>query len=395
MMWTDRMYADIYLDRIEHNMQAVQECLTPGTMVIGIVKADGYGHGAAPVAKIIDPFVSGYGVATIDEALHLRKNGITKGILVLGPVAECRYPELVREEIRPALFRYDEAKTLSAEAEKQGKKAKIHIAVDTGMGRIGLFPDERAAETVKRIAALGGIEIEGMFTHFSRADETDRTYTEMQLRKLRAFTAMVKERGVVLPMVHCSNSAGIIDYRDADMDAVRVGIILYGLYPSDETSRLKGGLLPAMELKSRITYIKEVDAGTAISYGGTFVTDRRTKVATICAGYGDGYPRGLSGKGEILVCGKRAPILGRVCMDQFMADVTDIPEAHEGCVVTLLGRDGSEEITMEELAARSGGFHYELPCIIGKRVPRRYLYRGKAVGAISWTGGEYEDYGEF
>lgn len=392
-MRTDRTYVDIHLDRIEENMRAIQRELTPGTMVIGIVKADGYGHGAVAVAQTIDRFVSGYGVATADEALQLRKHGIGKGILVLGPAARERYEELVREEIRPTIFRYEDAKELSKTACRLERTAKIHIAVDTGMGRIGLEPGEQAAETVERIAALPGIQIEGAFTHFARADEREKEFTRQQLERFSGFLALLKERGISIPIRHCSNSAGLLELREADFDAVRAGIILYGLKPSGETG-MDFSVRPAMEWKSHLTYIKEVEAGTSISYGGTFLAPGPMRVATVCAGYGDGYPRSLSGKGEILVCGKRAPILGRICMDQFMVDVTDIPQAREWETVTLLGQDGDETITMEELAQKSGGFHYELPCLIGRRVPRRYLYRGEPVAFLSWPDGTYEAFRE-
>lgn len=388
----DRAYAKIYLDRIEENMEAMQRNLTPRTMMIGVVKTDGYGHGAVAVAKTIDKYVSGYAVATVEEALELKKHGIIKGILILGVVPESQYDTVIREEIRLSVFDMRRARLISDRAVCLGKGAKLHIAVDTGMNRIGFMPTRESARQVKEIADLPGIEIEGMFTHFARADEADKGAAYEQLRKFKEFSGMVKEQGVVIPICHCSNSAGIVEMQEANMDAVRAGITIYGLYPSDEVSKEPVLLKPAMELKSFITYIKEIGPGSEVSYGGTFQAKAVMKVATIGIGYGDGYPRSLSGKGHVLIHGKRAAILGRICMDQLMADVTGIPEAEEGDEVTLLGRDGEEEITMEELAGISGGFHYEIPCVIGKRVPRLYVSRGRVVGTMTCDKGEYEGF---
>lgn len=388
----DRVYAKIHLDYIEENMKAMQNNLLPGTMMIGVVKADGYGHGAVPVAKTIDPYVCGYAVATAEEAFQLRKHGITKGILVLGVTPESRYERAVREEIRMAVFRLERAEKISRLAVSMGVKAKIHIAVDTGMSRIGLTPTEASADIVEKIGALPGIEIEGMFTHFARADEVDKTPAMEQLGKFRAFAGMLKARGVVIPVIHCSNSAGIVDLKDANMDAVRAGITVYGLYPSDEVDQTQVPLKPAMELKSFVTYIKEISPGTAVSYGGTFVAEKTMKIGTVGIGYADGYPRNASGNGHVLICGKRVRILGRVCMDQLMIDLTDVPEAEEGDEVTLLGRDGNETITMAELAASCGGFHYEIPCVIGKRVPRVFVSGGRIVGTQSCEDSEYEGF---
>lgn len=392
IMEFERVYAKIYLDRIEENMEAMKRNLSPETMMVGTVKTDAYGHGAVPVAKIISPYVSGYAVATAEEALELRENGIEKAILVLGVLPESQYEAMIRQEIRMPVFELARARRMSEKAVSLGRKARVHIAVDTGMSRIGLFPTEESAETVKEIAALPGIEIEGMFTHFAQADETDKTAAQEQLRKFQDFIALVKEKGVHVPVCHCSNSAGILDMKEANLDAVRAGITIYGLYPSDEVEKDKVPLKPAMELKSFVTYIKEIGSGTAVSYGGTFVAERPMRVATVSVGYGDGYPRSLSGRGYVLISGKKAPILGRVCMDQMMVDVTDIPEAREGSEVTLLGRDGELTITMEELADLSGGFHYELLCLITRRVPRVYSYRGRIVGAQTCFRSVYEEF---
>ena len=376
-----RVYATVNLDAVASNMRSMRDNLPASTLIMGSVKADGYGHGSVPVAKTIEPYVFGYAVATIDEGIILRRHGINKTILILGVTHESRYEDLLRYDIRTAMFQYEKAKKLSDLALKQGKKAVVHLALDTGMSRIGMKADREHAKEAAAIAALEGIEVEGLFTHFARADETDKSAYEEQYRRYKEFLGYLKELGVKIPIRHCSNSAGIVESLESNhMDMVRAGIAIYGMYPSDEVDHNSVKLTPAMEIKSCITYIKEIEAGTAVSYGGTFVADHTLKVATIPVGYGDGYVRSLSGKGDVLIHGKRAAILGRICMDQFMVDVTDIPDVQEDDEVTLLGSDGAECITMEELAEKSGGFHYEMICDIGKRIPRVYLKDGKVVG---------------
>ena len=376
-----RVYATVNLDAVASNMRSMRDNLPASTLIMGSVKADGYGHGSVPVAKTIEPYVFGYAVATIDEGIILRRHGINKTILILGVTHESRYEDLLRYDIRTAMFQYEKAKKLSDLALQQGKKAVVHLALDTGMSRIGMKADREHAKEAAAIAALEGIEVEGLFTHFARADETDKSAYEEQYRRYKEFLGYLEELGVKIPIRHCSNSAGIVESLESNhMDMVRAGIAIYGMYPSDEVDHNSVKLTPAMEIKSCITYIKEIEAGTAVSYGGTFVADHTMKVATIPVGYGDGYVRSLSGKGDVLIHGKRAAILGRICMDQFMVDVTDIPDVQEDDEVTLLGSDGAECITMEELAEKSGGFHYEMICDIGKRIPRVYLKDGKVVG---------------
>lgn len=376
-----RVYAEINLDAIRFNMESMRRKLAPETGMIGVVKADGYGHGAVPVAAEIGPYVAGYAVATIDEALMLRNHGIGKPILILGVTHTSRYEALLEHDIRPAIFTMEQAVPLSELAAARGMRAKIHLAADTGMSRIGMEADERGADLAARIAALPGIRVEGLFTHFAKADEADKTAANRQLEAYTHFVRLLKERGVEIPVRHCSNSAGIIDLPDANLDMVRAGISIYGMYPSDEVQKKAIALKPAMALKSFITYIKPLEAGREVSYGGTFVAEKPMRVATVPVGYGDGYPRNLSGKGYVLIHGKKAPVLGRVCMDQFMADVTEIPEAKTEDVVTLIGKDGTEEILVEDLAELGGGFHYEIVCGIGKRVPRVYTRSGRMIGS--------------
>ena len=388
-----RVYAAIRLDAVTANMKAMTDNLPGTTAIMGVVKTDGYGHGAVPVARVIDPYVKGYAVASIDEAIILRRHGIRKMILVLGVTHESRFEELVHYDLRPTMFRYEEVRRLSGLAVRLGKRANIHLAVDTGMNRIGMKPDEASADMVCRMGRLKGICIEGIFTHFARADERDKAASEAQYRAYMDFVEMLLDRDVAIPICHCSNSASIVESLASNgLDMVRAGISIYGLYPSDQVGKDGVRLTPALELKSLITYIKTIEPGDEVSYGGTFTADTTMRVATIPVGYGDGYPRSLSGKGFVLVRGKRARILGRICMDQFMVDVTGIPDAGEEDEVTLIGRDGDEFISVEELAALSGGFHYEILCGIGKRVPRVYISGSRIVGKKDYFNDTYEGF---
>lgn len=381
-----RLKAVVSLDAIAHNFQEMKNNLAKGTQMIAVIKADGYGHGAVAIAHLVEnyDYIWGFATATCEEALQLRHAGIRKPILILGIVFEECFEDLVKEEIRPAVCTLEMAEGLSAEAVRQGKIIHIHLALDTGMTRIGFADRPESIDVIKQISSLPNLQIEGMFTHFARADEYDRTPAMVQLERYLKFADMLEKNGVKIPIRHCSNSAGIIRVPEANLNVVRAGITIYGIYPSGEVERDIICLEPAMELKSHITYIKEVAAGNAVSYGGTYVTEKTTRIATIPAGYADGYPRQLSNKGWVLIHGKRAGILGRVCMDQFMVDVTDIPEAKAGDEVTLIGRDGEEIIAMEEFGDLSGRFSYEFACEISKRVPRVYVKDGKECGELTF-----------
>lgn len=370
----NRVYATVNLDAIVKNLENMKKNIQEDTKIIAVLKADGYGHGAVPIAKHIEPlpYLWGIAVATVEEGMILRKNGITKPILILGYTFSDDYDTIIEQEMRPAVFTLKMARELSKAAVRLKKPAKIHIKIDTGMSRIGYRNLEQAVPEILEISALDGIEIEGIFTHFARADETDPAPAYQQMETFEQFIHALEEKGLSISVKHCSNSAGILRMKEANMNVVRAGIILYGLYPSDDVEKDLVPLEPAMELKSHIVYIKTLEPGVAVSYGGTYVTSRPTRVATIPVGYADGYCRGLSNKGFVLIHGKKAPILGRICMDQFMVDVTDIPEAQEADEVTLLGRDQKEQITMEELGNLSGRFNYEFACCISRRVPRIY-----------------------
>lgn len=376
-----RVYASVDLDAAFWNMEAMQKRLNEETKIFAVIKTDGYGHGAVEIAQKIEPldYLHGFCVATVEEAVILRRHEIRKPILILGYTFPEQYGIIIAQELQPAVISYEMAKELSKEAVKQQKNCELHIKIDTGMSRLGYQVCEESAEEIARIAALPNIVMEGIFTHFSKADERNKDSAHAQYESFGQMIRLCEEKGVFFTHHHCSNSAGIIDLPEMNMDIVRAGITLYGLWPSDEVQKEQITLKPLMELKSRISYLKELPAGREISYGGTFVTDKPMKIATVPVGYGDGYPRSLSNKGYVLIHGRRANILGRVCMDQFMVDVTDIPEAASGSVVTLLGKDGDAVITMEELGELSGRFNYEFACDLGKRIPRVYLEHGKVV----------------
>ncbi len=367
-----RVCADINLDAVYSNIKAIRGRIKKGTKLMAILKADGYGHGAVPIAKAIDSLTDAYGVAIVEEGIELRRAGITKPILILGYTARELYPDVVNYDITQTIFQYETAATLNEMAKALGKTAHIHIKLDTGMSRIGFTLNSDSIKEIVKISKLSNISLDGIFTHFAKADEIDKEATKLQFERYMNFVNRLEEKGINFPIKHVSNSAAIIDLPEYNLDMVRCGICTYGLYPSEFVQRNKVELTPAMELHTHIAYIKELPAGTPISYNGTFVTDRVTKVATIPVGYGDGYPRLLSSKGRVLIHGRYARILGRVCMDQFMVDVTDIPEAKQDDSVVLLGRDGNEVITAEELSGFAGSINYEFVCDVGKRIPRVY-----------------------
>ena len=376
----ERVCAMIDLDAVRFNMDNMHANLFPGTQMVGVLKTDAYGHGAVGIMRELEklPYIWGYAVAAFEEAVELRDAGTDRPILILGYSFPYAYEEMAKLGIRPAVFREDMLQELSEAAERAGTDIKIHIAVDTGMGRIGVTPDEAGLRFVEKALGTPHLVAEGLFTHFAKADESDPEPTGEQMQRYQSFAKLIRERtGYTFPLTHISNSAGIIRFPQAHRDMVRAGITLYGLWPSGEVEKDIVPLRPVMSLCSHIVFIKEVGPGVTISYGGTYTTSRkRTRIATIPVGYGDGYPRSLTGKGEVLIRGRRVPILGRICMDQMMVDVTDVPEAQEGDLVTLIGADGGERITMEELGDLSGRFNYELACDINRRVPRVFIKRG-------------------
>lgn len=379
-----RVKAYINLDAIYHNIEDTRKIISKDTQIMIIIKADGYGHGALPIAKTLDSIADAYGVAIVQEGVEMRKEGIKKPILILGFTPKEYYEDVVQYDIAQTVFQIDMAKALSDEALRQGKKACIHIKIDTGMSRIGFTATKESIKIIKEIASLEGIRLEGIFTHFACADETEKESTYAQIEKFNAFVGELEREGVNIPIKHASNSAGIIEFPEANFDMVRSGISTYGLYPSQCVDRSKLKLQPALELKTAVVFVKETEAGVGISYGTTYVTTGKTKIATIPVGYADGYPRNLSSKGRVLIRGKSAPIIGRICMDQFMVDVTEIEAVQEGDTVTLIGRDGSEFISVEEVADLAGSFNYEFICGLSKRIPREYYRNGEKIGAMDF-----------
>ena len=379
MKANNRINATIDLDAVADNIDYLISSLTDKTKLLAVIKADGYGHGALPIARLIDndDRVWGMGVATVTEALELRQAQIKKPILLLGYTFEEDYVDVIKNDLTATIFTYLQAEKLASQAQNMGAIANIHIALDTGMNRIGFADTEDSLAEIIRISELKNIFIEGIFTHFARADEADKQPTKAQLKRFENFIDKLAAKGIDIPLQHCSNSAGIMQFGEANKHIVRAGISIYGLYPSKEMMALGTNLKPAMSITSHITHIKTIKAGEAVSYGGTYVADKDTRVATIPVGYADGYARSLSNKGYVLIAGQRATILGRICMDQFMVDVSGIPEAKELDEVVLLGSSGKETITMETLGELSDKFNYEFACGISKRVPRIYVNNKK------------------
>lgn len=373
-MQNTRVYAGINLSAVLHNLEEMHKNIDQNTKIVAVIKTDGYGHGALPIAKAIEnvPYLWGYAVATVDEAVSLIEDGRKKPILILGISFLEQFDTIIKNDIRPCVCDFDTAKKLSEIAVAKNKICHIHIKIDTGMSRIGFQVNQDTADTIYKISKLPNIEIEGIFTHFATADERDKTSTMIQIDLFEHMCHMLEEKGLYISIKHCSNSAGIVDIPSANMNMVRAGIILYGLWPSDDVDKEKMNLHPVMSLKSHISYIKDLEAGRKISYGGVYVTPCTKKIATIPVGYGDGYARSLSEKGYVLIRGQKAPICGRICMDQFMVDVSNIEGVRLGDAVTLLGQDGLEQITMEELGELSERFNYEFACLITPRVPRVY-----------------------
>lgn len=375
----ERVCAYVDMDAVLFNINSILQCIPQDTQIMAVLKTDAYGHGSVAIARELEqePRVWGYAAATVEEAVQLRKSGVKKPILVLGYVFPSGYDRLIEYDIRTTVFTTEMAREMSDRAIKSGKKLTVHIKVDTGMGRIGLATDESGLQVLSDITDCPGLNVEGIFTHFARADEADKTNAYAQYERFTAFCEQAEKRtGRHFLLKHCANSAAILEMPGVHMQLVRAGIVLYGLTPAEGDGESPVSIRPAMSLKSHVVYVKTLKKGDSVSYGGTFTASGPMLVATVPAGYGDGYPRDLSGKGEVLIAGRRCPILGRVCMDQLMVDVSAIPDTKTGDEVTLIGRDGQEEITIGELGRLSGRFHYELACDIGKRIPRVFLKDG-------------------
>ncbi len=379
-----RTWVEINLDALGCNFDAVREALPENIKILAVVKANAYGHGAIGVAKFLEDKADYLAVAATDEALELRKNGVNCPILILGHIPYGDYDNIVKYNITPTISDFYEAELLSQAAVKADSVAPLHIAVDTGMNRIGFKCDETSVEEIKKIKTLSNIEIEGVFSHLAAADMLDKVYTKMQAERFEDFVAQLENAGINAPIKHLYNSAAIADL-EKKYDMVRQGIILYGLKPSDEVEFNNINIpQPVMSMKTRVVQVKTLPAGESISYGCTYTTEKETRVATLCAGYADGVTRVLSNNGEVLIRGKRAKIIGRVCMDQFMVDVTHIPEVEAGDTATIFGTDGEETISVDEIAKKANTINYEIICNINSRVTRVYMKNGKVESAFGY-----------
>ncbi len=377
-----RVYAKIDLDALEHNVKIVRGKISASSKLMAVIKADAYGHGAVGLAKFLQDKVDYFSVAILEEALELRKSGITLPILILDYTSPTQYPILIDADVTQTIFTEEDAIKLSAQAVKLNKTAKIHIAIDTGMSRIGFDLSQKSVEIVERIARLPNIFVEGIFSHYATADCADKSFAAVQSGRYKDFVARLEERGINIPIKHMCNSAAIIEFDDY-FDMVRLGISLYGMYPSKDVNQNILDFKPVMSIKTHIIFIKTIDIGVGVGYGQTFVAKRPTKLVTLPVGYADGYPRALSSKGRVLINGEYAPIVGRICMDQMMVDVTDIGEVHPEDEVTLMGEDKGKFISAEEIGDMSCSFNYEVVCGVSPRVPRVYYRDGKAVSFSS------------
>lgn len=367
-------WAEIDMEALAHNIKELRRITSPQAKFMAVVKANGYGHGAVQVSQTaLANGADCLAVAILNEARHLRAAGIKAPILILGFTPNEQADDLVNLDITQAVYNFEGAEAISKAAVKLGKKAKIHIKADTGMGRIGFKADSSSVPEILKIASLPGIEIEGLFTHFSVADERDKEYTYFQFNKFQNYYDLLNKSGVHIPIRHASNSAALIDLPEMHLDMVRAGISIYGLYPSQEVMKDKIELKPAMSFKARVAYVKTLPAGSSVSYGRRYIAQSEIRVATVPVGYADGYSRLLTNKVHVLINGKRVPAIGTICMDQFMVDVTSLPEVKQGDEVVLIGRQGDQEITADEIAQLIGTISYEIVCGINARVPRVYV----------------------
>ncbi len=382
----NRAWSEVNLDNIAHNVKEIRRITDKKAEIMGVVKADAYGHGVMEVARtLIENGVTRLAVSMLDEAIQLRKNGIGVPILILSYTDPRRAEEIILNDVTQTVFSHDLAEALSEAAVRLDKNVKIHIKIDSGMTRVGFMPGYSAVKNVIKISKLPKIIIEGLFTHFASADENDRSYTYMQFEKFMSIVSELNRIGIYIPVKHVCNSAGVIEFPEMHLNMVRPGIALYGMYPSDEVHKDRINLRPAMTLKANIILVKDVETDTCISYGRIFKTQRQSRIATLPIGYADGYTRLLTNKGKVLVNGQQVPIVGKICMDQCMIDVTDVQgEVNVGDEAVLFGSQNGSEIRIEDLAAKVGTINYEIACIIGKRIPRAYWKDGQLYNVLNY-----------
>lgn len=382
----NRAWAEVNLDNIAHNVREIRRITEERAEICGVVKADAYGHGVMEVAKtLLENGVTRLAVSMLDEAIQLRSVGINVPILILSYTDPIRADEIILNNVTQTVFSQDLAKALSQSAVKLKKEVKIHVKIDTGMTRVGFMSGYNAVKEVVEISKLPGIVIEGLFTHFASADEEDKSYTKMQFEKFMSICAELNRIGLYIPVKHVSNSAAIIEFPEMSLNMVRPGIALYGLYPSNSVNSQKLDLKPAMMFKANVILVKKVEKDVFISYGRSFCTKKESKIATLPIGYADGYSRLLNNKGEVLICGEKVPIVGKICMDQCMVDVTSLgKDVHVGDEVVIFGKQGKNQITIEDVADKLGTINYEVVCIVGKRIPRVYLKNGKLFKVLNY-----------
>lgn len=381
----NRVVSEINLDAIAHNTKQIRKIVNDKTDIMVIIKADAYGHGAVEVAKVaLYNGASALGVAISDEGIQIRNNNINVPVLILGYTPEAKIDEVIKYNLIQTVFTYEMAEAISKVAIKLEKIAQIHIKLDTGMNRIGFLPIDKSIDDIIKISKLKNIEINGIFTHFATSDEKDKSFTYKQAQIYQNFVNKLEALGLHIPVKHVSNSGAIIDLPEFAFNMVRAGIILYGMYPSEDVDKSKIDLKPAMSLKTQVSYIKEISANSPISYGRTYYTKTNTKIATIPVGYADGYSRALSNKGRVLINGEYANIVGRICMDQFMIDVTHIPNVNIGDDVILIGEQNDKAVTAQEIAKLIGTINYEVVCMISKRIPRVYIKNNAILKTVSY-----------
>lgn len=379
------VWAEINLDNLENNIKEVKRLAKPGTLVTAVIKADGYGHGAVAIAKtLLENGADRLAVAALDEAIELRQAGITARILVLGFTGVERTQEVIANDVDQCVYHLEVAKAFDVEAKRKNKVAKLHIKIDSGMGRIGFLPNEASIADIIEISKMNNVCLEGIFTHFCVADEADKTFTESQYKKFKWVCDTLEEKGVKIKVRHCANSATIVDIEDMHFDMVRAGIVLYGLAPSNDVLLDRIHLKPVMTLKARISNVKTIQPGDSVSYGRKFIAEKPTKIASLPLGYADGYTRMLSDKAEVLIQEQRVKVVGRICMDQCMIDVTTIENVNVGDEVVLFGTQGKTSLPVDELAAHLGTINYEIVCMLARRVPRVYIKNDKVIKIVNY-----------
>lgn len=380
-----RTWAEVNLDAVKHNLEIIKS--HTNAKILGIIKADAYGHGIKQVAKVLaDGGVYAFGVSNADEAIELRNKGFMQPILIVGVIFPEDYDRIIEHDVTFSVDSVESARIISQVAKKMQKEAKIHIKLDTGMGRIGFVCDntEKVCNEIKEISELEYIKIDGIFSHFSKADDEDLSYSDMQYAKFTAVCDRLKEMGIEVGIKHIANSAAIFTMPHAHMDMVRMGMVVYGHYPSDYVESIAPGLKSAMAFKTKVSHIKTLESDSFISYGGTYKALKGQKIATIAIGYADGFSRVLSGSAEVLVRGQRAKVIGRICMDQCMIDVSHIDDIKIGDEVIIFGTDGNNTITVETVASLLGTINYEIVCSVTRRVPRAYIQNSKIIDTLNY-----------